>query len=283
MTFIDFAHLSCCRDEWPIPIKEWHQSLKQHCKQKEPIILEISGIDSLGAAILYSKNVKNSILIPTIAIIPTEYGDRDITISQAARVLNKRLECDSINPFVRLCDLRLWSILNGRYIASLIKAFGTYSPCIGCHVYVHTLRVSLAKMIGVKMIITGERLMHDEKVKINQTSVSFSSHEEFFSEYGIMLKLPLKDIHEGEKIKTIVGEPYKKDTELRCVFQSNLYDQRGTAFDISKLEQYYCQFVIPVAKAYIDWLTACWAGTIEPHREKELFNMIERRIFNDGK
>ena len=281
MTFIDFAHLSCCRDIWPIPVKKWHQSLKQRCSKKDSIILEISGLDSFGAAILFSKNTKNTILIPTMAIIPTEHGDRNITIRQAARVLNKRLECDFINPFVKLCDLRLWSILNGRYIASLIKAFGTYSPCIGCHVYVHTLRVALAKMIGVKMIITGERLMHDEKVKINQTSISLSAHEEFFNEYGIMLKLPLKDIHEGEKIKTIVGVPYKKDDELCCVFQSNLYDQRGTVFDISKLEQYYCQFVIPVAKAYIDWLTACWDGAIESHREKELFNMIEGRIFID--
>ncbi len=281
MTLIDFAELSCSRDNWPAQISELHDSLKQCCKGKTSIIIEISGLDSLGAAILFRESVKNPIFIPTLAVIPTEYGDMNTVISQAERVLKKRLKDAFITPFVILRDLRLWSILNGRYIPSIIQEFGFYSPCIGCHLYVHVLRIALAKIIGAKVIVTGERLKHNGKLKINQTSTSLSSHEQFCKEYGILLKLPLKEVYEGEEVRSIVNHPYEKDAELRCIFRSNLYDKKGSAFNINKLDHYYCKFTIPVARAYIELLTACWDGTIEPHGDRELYNMIEKSIFLD--
>ncbi|MCF8037391.1 MAG: hypothetical protein K9K62_11005, partial [Desulfobacteraceae bacterium] len=45
---------------------------------------------------------------------------------------------------------------------------GHYTPCTGCHLYLHAVRIPLARMLGNVPIIGGERESHSGKVKVNQ-------------------------------------------------------------------------------------------------------------------
>ena len=61
----------------------------------------------------------------------------------------------------RLLDIfapRFWWELCGRYTTHFIKKFGFFSPCVGCHFYIHTVRVPIAKLLQSNLVIGGERI-----------------------------------------------------------------------------------------------------------------------------
>ncbi len=275
---IDFGRLACSYLEWPAEIRDWVDSTKQRDNSTPVVLLEISGADSIAAAITLSDSLLNSIVIPTTVIVPTEFGDRDATRDQAERILRAHLRSRELKPFIYLKDYDAWSLLSGKFIPSLIRDFGIYSPCIGCHAYVHVMRLALAKILNCQLIVTGERLHHGTTQKVNQMPESLRYHKELAEAFGVSLSLPLESVKQQKEVERLLPSWYDKSLEARCVFTSNLEDPRETLFSTERLSLYYERFIVPVGTAYLKWLFARWEGNQNETPRRSLSEVINQSI-----
>jgi len=241
--FIDFketfGHL-------PEPLKELFQ--KEGISPQGVLIGEFAGRDGAAAMIKAMEEGPGPIL-PIAALTGAEYGDINIyfkTWEQTRREVEKR--GGKLLPLFFMAELALWHALNGRWVSLLFKAFGFYTPCIGCHTYLHLLRIPLARHLGGK-IISGERVYHNGDFKVNQTELSLSWYGELAQAFGVKLLLPVKDIREGEDIKALLGMEWEQDQQqLRCVLSGNYRDCRGKPWwEPESARKYIEIFLKPVA------------------------------------
>lgn len=280
MMLLDLAGLSCAPTAWPEAVHAWRNSIHERVADRSLVVLEVAGRDSIAAAILLGKSNGSMLFLPTVAPAPTELGDVDVAIEQARLVLRSQLVPQALLPWLVVRDYRLWRVLNGRYIPTLIESFGLYSPCIGCHVYVHALRIVVARVVGARTVVSGERLSHDGHEKINQTEVSMAAHRRLFESSGVELVTPLLNVRETRAVAEALGSgtEYAKGSELKCVFSSAIRDARNASALIDRLEAYYDVFALPAAMAYLDWIQACWDKSAHDSGTQALFQYIDERI-----
>lgn len=216
-------------------------------------ILEIAGRDSIAAAIKHIED-GNPItgLIPTFAYTGTEFGDcREI--ERALHILSRRLPGIMIHDLILIGSPRFWNAMNGRYISELTRRFGFYTPCIGCHLYLHSIRVPLAIKLGNIPIIAGERESHDGRLKINQTSQAISYYHDLVKDFDIDLVLPIREIEKGQLIRNILGCEWQEDqNQLDCVLSGN-YRQSDGGIRITQdqVESFMTMFALPLARKVI--------------------------------
>lgn len=229
-------------------------------KEKHLAIIEVAGRDSAAAAILAAQSGDFDAFMPTAVFTGTEYGNWNQVIRCAEVIADAsgNMRCYDL---IFLGSPGLWSALNGRLMRELIGRFGSHSPCLGCHLYMHLVRVPLAWHIGAKTIISGERVSHDGKIKINQTKQALDLYQQIMSFAGIDLIMPVREISDGKDIKKIILEEWDQGAkQLQCVFSGNYYGVRNEAIltdgDISYLEQ----FALPFAKKIIEM----WGQGVEP-------------------
>lgn len=212
---------------------------------------EIAGRDSIAAIIKAAEQEDIDVVLPTIVYTGTEYGDRDVLKSNV-KYLRQRLQYlgKSVLAPVTLGDPALWHALNGRFLSVLLKKFGFYSPCLGCHLYMHLVRVPLAKKLGCTKIVGGEREAHEGRLKINQVPMALDAYIEVLSCAGIELILPVRKIDSNEKIKAIVGSAWEQgEKQLKCVFSGNYRTLGGSVdYDEDALRRYFDEFAIPAGK-----------------------------------
>ena len=55
-------------------------------------------------------------------------------------------------------------------MSELISRYQFFTPCIGCHFYLHASRIPLSLLLGRIPVVAGERETHDGAIKVNQTS-----------------------------------------------------------------------------------------------------------------
>lgn len=137
-------------------------------------IVDVQGRDSFAAAILGFQEYGIRRVVPVIVYVPVQYGDWYALLNNVKllkKVIEKRFGGIVYQPIV-IGDPTYWWILNGRYVSEIIRKFGFYSPCLNCHLYIHSMRGFLAKAIGYTTIISGERESHGGKYKINQLPIS---------------------------------------------------------------------------------------------------------------
>jgi hypothetical protein len=84
--------------------------------------------------------------------------------------------------------------------------FGFFSPCVGCHLYFHAIRIPLAKKLNCSLVIAGEKESHNGKIKVNQIGAALDSYTLFSKQFGIELFLPLRAAKLGKDIETIIGQ-----------------------------------------------------------------------------
>jgi hypothetical protein len=214
-------------------------------------IIEIAGRDSIAAAMEAASKRDFKAFLPTIAYTGTEFGDWE-TPFKKTDVLRKELSRKGFTVFDPLVvgAPRLWWRLCGRYTSDLFKAFGFYSPCVGCHLYLHALRIPLAKKLKCKVIIGGERESHEGKIKINQISVALDAYVSFAKTFGIELFLPLRKIAGNEDIETIIDRPWDEGAEqLECVLSKNYVGREGdVVYSESAIKRFFSEFAIKEAE-----------------------------------
>ncbi len=235
--------------------KELLKKLKKEVSGKKTVLAEISGRDSIAAILKFCQENPVDLVIPSYVFAPTEYGDFK-EIEKNVEFLRKELRRKykvSLSNLVKLSNSKLWSALNGRFISLLVKKFGFYNPCLGCHLYMHIVRVSLAKGLKTKKVIAGEREYHGSKVKLNQTREAIEAYIKVLKVAGIDLVLPVREIFLEEEISQILGKSWKSNgRQLSCVLSGNYLDLEGKIlFQPKAFQRYIQEFIIPVGKRIV--------------------------------
>ena len=216
-------------------------------------IVEMAGRDSVAAAIKSVGEEEFSDLLPTFVYTGTEYGSWP-SVMMAVERLSNRLPGTRIHNLVVMGSPDFWRALNGRFISILIEKYGFYTPCIGCHLYLHSIRIPLALKIGGVPIISGERERHNGHIKINQNSVALDFYKKLSKDFGIQLLLPLRHIQEGSHIKEILGFHWQEGKEqLGCTLSGN-YRRLDSEQNIPShlVQRYMKEFAIPCTKKIIE-------------------------------
>jgi hypothetical protein len=214
-------------------------------------IAEIAGRDSIAAVLEATSKRDFKAILPTIAYTGTEFGDWTIPFHKT-ELLKVELVKKGIKVFnpILLGAPRLWWRLCGRYVTCLFKKFGFYSPCLGCHLYLHTIRIPLAKKIGCSFVIGGERESHEGKTKINQIGVALEAYISLARKFGIELFLPIRTIAKNKDIEKIIKQPWEEGTEqLGCVLSKNYQDKEGNvSYEECDIAQFFSEFALGEAE-----------------------------------
>jgi len=218
-------------------------------------IAEIAGRDSVAAILAALEHRPFKAVLPTIAYTGTEYGDWAAPLGKCD-TLRDRLAVRGIvvHPPVFLGSPRFWWLLCGRPVTLNAARHGLSTICLGCHLYLHALRIPLAKRIGAGTIISGERESHDGRVKLNQIAVSLDAYVDFVNDFGLELFLPIRCVREGTRIVEILGENWEEGTEqLLCVLSGNYRDEDGNVmYDSAQVTRCFTEFHLPVARKVVE-------------------------------
>ncbi len=212
-------------------------------------MVEIAGRDSVAAAVKAVQDEGFAELLPTYVYTGTEQGDWT-TVTDAVARLTDRLPGVRIHPLLAMGSPRFWQAMNGRFMSRLIEHFGFFSPCIGCHLYLHSVRLPLAASLGRVPIIAGERESHDGAVKINQLGEALSQYTALAGEFGVRLLFPLQHIPEGFRIRELLGFEWEEGQEqLGCVLSGNYRHADGSViWRGEQVTRYLETFAVPVSR-----------------------------------
>jgi len=218
-------------------------------------IAEIAGRDSIAATLAGVASLGIETIVPTAVYTGTEYGDWSVLFDSVDHLRRRLADTPVvISDLILLGSPRLWGALNGRHMARLAEEFGYCTPCVGCHLYLHIVRVPLAWALGASKIISGERESHDGRVKINQTAQALDAYASVIAEAGIELVMPIRQIASGEDVEGLLGEGWAEgDRQLSCVLSKNYVDGDGAVvFDKDGFGRFLERFIVPAGRATIE-------------------------------
>jgi hypothetical protein len=223
-------------------------------KTEHVAIGEIAGRDSIAAVIRVCELRPIKAIIPTIAFTGTEYGSWEVPFHNV-NILKERLRDSSITTYdpIVLGSPQFWRKLCGRYTAHLFRKFGFFSPCVGCHLYLHAIRIPLAKKLNCNLVIGGERESHNGKIKVNQIGAALDAYTRFLKQFGIELFLPLRAVKSGKDIETIIGRHWDEgEQQLECVLSKNYREADDSViFDEDSIIRYFDEFAFQNAEEFI--------------------------------
>ena len=257
------------KPECIINFPEWMLSQKQIIGFREMeglAIVEMAGRDSVAAAIMGVEEHGFTDLLPTYVYTGTEYGKWESVLTAVDRLKQKLPKKIRVHDLLVFGSPASWKTLNGRYSTRLIKKYGFFTPCIGCHLYLHSMRIPMAVLLGNKPIISGERESHDGRIKINQVSEALDAYMKLSGKFSIPLLMPLRQIKEGSQVEEIIGIEWEQDREqLECVLSGNYRDLEGNnAVKIEDAKILLDEFLVPCAekivKGYLDGYVPDHAG-----------------------
>lgn len=243
--------------EWMLPPR----LLKEVKGRKDIAIAEIAGRDSFAAIIKASEEMTFKGIIPTVAYTGTEYGSYELLFEKLRKLKQKLKKREvTLYPVVLMGDPSYWHLLCGRYLGVWFKEYGQYSPCVGCHLYLHTIRIPLARILDLRYVIAGEREMHDGRLKINQLKPAIDLYSQFLDEFEIELLLPIRYVDRGEEIERLIGEKWPEgEGQLKCVLSKNYLNENGRVFfNQDAIRGYLLEYAIPTARSKIwEYLSSC--------------------------
>lgn len=218
---------------------------------KDTVIGEFAGRDSVAAIFEAMKDDSVNNILPVASFSPTEYGDFNVLDANYKQMVKRSAELfgnhKKIFPLIYYSEFDLWSAVNGRFMSHMIERFGSYTPCLGCHAYLHLIRVPIALKLG-KKIIAGERESHDGRVKLNQTAESIDAYEKICKDLGVELLLPIRHMEGGDEVKDLIGWEWEEgEKHQSCAFSGNYKSLDGSVnYNKEKLQEYIDQYLYPV-------------------------------------
>jgi hypothetical protein len=234
--------------QWLLP----SQKISAYRGMSRPAIVEIAGRDSVAAAVKAVKEKGFTDLIPTYAYTGTEHGPWR-SVEQAVIRLASRLPETIIHDLLVLGSPGFWQALNGRFVTELISRYGFYVPCLGCHLYLHSVRIPLSRLLGGAPIISGERESHNGTIKVNQISEALNTYERLAGKFDTELVMPIRNITKGDLIRDILGFQWEEGGEqLGCVLSGNYRTADGkVGIEIRRVKKYLDEFAFPLAQKII--------------------------------
>ena len=249
----------------PERLKLWHET-------PGLAIAEIAGRDSIAAAIKLHREGQVEKILPTVAYNGAQYGSLE-SVYQAVELLCERIGSENVFELVALGSPKFWQALNLRFADALSERFGFYTPYIGCHLYIHAVRIPLAKQIGSSLIISGERESHNGQIKINQTAMVLDYYRKLLRHFDLELAQPLRHVRAGSEVVELLGCDWKGgERQLHCVLSGNYKNPDGSVdfglgrrFSDEKSSRFLEQFGLPVAQTIIEKLLR--GGLVDYERE----------------
>ncbi len=220
------------------------------------VVVEISGADSIAAALRYAeKHPGIDTLVPTYVSTGTEFGDFsgiEGNVSFLREELRRRGDT-RLGELVRLGDPTLWRAINGRFASVLAERFGSWLPCVGCHLYLHLMRLPLAQRRGASVVISGERENHDGRMKANQTAAALDAYASVLAHAGVQLALPVRSVATQDELDEILGEHWPGGSpQLACVLSGNERDLDGVSAGLAAAGGLIDSYIVPVGTAIAD-------------------------------
>lgn len=244
---------------WPLPAWQLPPgSLAALRAQPRVAVVELAGRDSVAAALKAAVEGGFSDLVPTYVYTGSEYGSW-ATVNEALQRLRQRLPPDvTLHPLLVFGSPRFWRALNGRFAGELMARHGLATFCVGCHLYLHALRLPLALALGGAPIIAGERESHDGRVKINQLATSLNAYRGLTLHWAVDLLLPLRHVESGQEVEAWLGRQWPEGGEqLGCVLSGNYCDPSGWAvYRHGGLAGFLDGFALPLTRAWLGELLA---------------------------
>lgn len=233
---------------WMLPPK----GVEAYRSKSGVAMVEIAGRDSVAATVKAVEEEGFTDLLPTYVYTGTEHGAWS-SVGHAVRRLAERLPSIQVHPLLVMGSPRFWQALNGRFMSALISEYGCLSPCIGCHLYLHSVRIPLAVSLGEVPIISGERESHDGVVKINQIGEALARYEGLAGEFGVRLLFPLRHVSDGHQIGEMLGFVWEEGKEqLGCVLSGNYRGPDGSVrLTVEQATHYLDTFACPVTREII--------------------------------
>lgn len=225
-------------------------------------IAEIAGRDSIAAAIAAVRDRGFTRLLPTIAYTGTETGDRDAP-RRAVDILARLLgDACTVDEPLTLSDPELWAAMNARYSAVLSARYGSCSPCLACHLYLHLLRVPVSWEHGNAPVIAGERDSHDGRLKLSQLPDGIDASVRVLAHGGVELIEPIRHAS-GDDVARLVGDGWEQeDGQLGCVLSGNYLELDGSVrHDEDAYRRYLAEFYEPLGRSVIDEWRGRHAGS----------------------
>lgn len=250
------AEIFLNKPEMVIDFPDWMLSdelIASYRQMENLAIVEIAGRDSVAAAVKSVEENGFTDLLPVYAYTGTEYGAW-LSVEEAVKRLAARLPQVKIHPLLVMGSPEFWRVLNGRYISELIERYQFFSPCPGCHLYLHGIRIPLSKRLGNIPIISGERELHSGQVKINQTAEALDVYLDIAACFNVRLLFPLRLVEQDIEIKEILQTPWERDKEqLECTFSGNYCLRNGSVSpSLKDVNRYFKEFALPVSQQVIE-------------------------------
>ena len=199
-------------------------------KQLRIAAAAIAGRDSALAIFRIAESGQFDCILPILVGTPEKYleavksrspitrlGDyqvRALTLRDLRQVIEKqnsaaKTQCHLLNMVFVATDTRLYArIMNDieehwRFNTgnpAIDKAL--MSPCIACHVYIYYLRAMLCRRLGIKTMFGGDRLVHDQMVKVNQMSSVLDAIKTFSrEEFDVEFMTPLESSGDNSEVR----------------------------------------------------------------------------------
>ncbi len=243
------------KPECVINFPQWllsSQKINDYRAMSRLAMVEIAGRDSVAAAVKAVMEKDFTDLIPTYAYTGTEHGPW-LSVEQAVIRLESRLPETKIHDLLVLGSPGFWQALNGRFVTELISRYGFYVPCLGCHLYLHSVRIPLSRLLGGAPIISGERELHNGTIKVNQISEALNAYERLAREFDTELIMPIRNVTEGDLIRDILGFQWEEGEEqLGCVLSGNYRTADGkVGIGSRQVQKYLDEFAGPLARKII--------------------------------
>jgi hypothetical protein len=216
-------------------------------------VAEIAGRDSVAAAVAAARGGRLGAILPTVVYTGTEHGSWQ-AVFETMDFLEERLreEGATVFPPVVLGSPSLWHRLCGRRITGHFRTYGFYTPCLGCHLYFHAARIPLARRLGCRFILSGERESHDGRIKINQTAAALDAYKAFAASFGLELLMPVRSVESGREIEALVGRSWPEGgKQMECVLSRNYEGCGEKDFPETKVKRFLEEFAVPAAREEI--------------------------------
>lgn len=216
--------------------------------REEGALVEIAGRDSIAAAVLLAERGELRRVLPAVVYTGTEYGDIQALPDNVERLrhLVEPLGVEVLKPVVLGSPL-WWRATIGRVNSVLSRLYGPWHICIGCHMYLHAVRAPLAWEAGALRQVSGERLHHKGRVKINQIRQAVEAYRGVLARFGISLELPLLELDDEESIYSLAGDWEEGEAQPDCVLSGNYRELDGrVSCDESRIRAYLDDYLVPV-------------------------------------
>lgn len=244
-------------------------------------LADFAGRDSVAAAMAWMEEHEVGTLLPVGDVVPTRFGEWGVYEDNWQRMRDqvlRRFPAVKIAPWFVLEDVDMWRLLNGRYTGKLVRAFGFFTPCLGCHLHFYAMRAVLANALGATVLLSGEKELHGQKRKANQTLEAVQAYEAFSTAHGVDQRFPIHQVRSEDEMARLLGDGWREgERQLSCVMSGNDQGLDGRpVMTPGQIRAYMAGFAVPLATHIVALRRAgCVGGELQRQVDMEARRLLE--------